>query len=175
MTAGGSTIDIGVDKRFEVQLEKLRQEMGLRIQNRGLEPSFVLELSQDGLAELKRRLDKLELKKVRKPHYLLNSSRWFISQLVRNPAQQRRRELFELSQGLAKDPVRVKKAKLQEECNELIISLGGVERRIQVVMCYEDSEDRVAMLEETKARMERALRQKQEEMAQLCQEGAGPA
>lgn len=154
-----------MQKMNEVQLEKLRQEMVLRMQNRGLEPSFVLELSQDGLAELKRRLDKLELKKVRKLHYPQNGLGWFISQLLRKPAQhrtpERARELRELSQGLAKDPVRVNKAKLEEECNELIGTLQCVKCRIQAVMCYEDSEDRIAMLEETKARMERDLRQKE--------------
>lgn len=151
----------------EVQLEKLRQEMALRISRRGLDPSFVLELSQEGLAELERRLDKLELEEVRNAQRPRNGLDWFISWLVRNPAQQKAHERRQLRQGLAKDPLRVKKARLEKECNELTIQLQCIKNQIETVMGYEDSQDQIAKLEDSRARIEKELRQKQEEMARL--------
>lgn len=167
-------------KQVEAQLEKLRreeaslrkrQEIALRLLRRGHDPNLVLELSQEGLAELERRLKKLELaEEAQRARRGLN---WFISSLLRNPAQQKACQLPLPCHGLDKDPLRlrrVRKASLEKECNELTIQLGWIKNQIQIVMGYEDSEDQITRLEDSKAQIEKELRQKQEELARLTRQ-----
>lgn len=160
---------------LQVQLEKLRreeaslrkrQEIALRVLRRGHDPDFILELSEEGLAELERRLDNLESEeeKLRVP------LRDWILQLLSKPGQRKTRQLPLLCDGLPKDPLlvgKVRKARLEKECNELTKQLGYVKNQIQIMMGYEDSHDQIARLEYSKARIEKELRQKQEEMARL--------
>lgn len=145
-----------------------RQDIASRILRRGHDPNFVLELGQEGLAELEMILVKLEEEEEaqRQRTGLVR----FILSLLRNPAQQKKHQLPLLCDGLAKDPLRVKKvriASLKKECNELTKRLAEIKNQIQIVMGYEDSQDQVARLEDSKARVEKELRQKQEEMAGL--------
>jgi len=126
-------------KQVEAQLEKLRseeaslrkrQEIALRVLRRGLDPNFVLELGEEGLAELERRLKELELaEEAQRASRGLN---WFISQLLRNP-RQKVRQLPLRCDGLVKDPLRVRKvrkASLEKECNELTIQVGWTKNQI---------------------------------------------
>ena len=154
-------------RREEASLRK-RQQIALRVLRRGRDPTFVFELSEEGLAKLEKRL--VELEEVRKARLRQQGLDWFIRQLLRKPAQQKKRELPLLCDDLPKDPARlrkVKKAKLEKECNDLTIQLGWIKNQIQVVMGYEDSEGQIVRLEDSVARIEKELRQKQEELARL--------
>lgn len=147
--------------------DKKRQEIALRLSRRGHNASFVSELSQESLAELERRLDKLESEEVRKAQRPRNGLLWFISQLVRNPEREKACELRLLIQDLAKDPLRARKTSLEKECNQLTVQLWKIDGQIQILMGYEDSEEQIARLEDSKARVEKELRQKQEDLARL--------
>ena len=71
---------------------------------------------------------------------------------------------------LPDDVVRVKKCKmkrLEEQCQELAQQICGINNQIKIIMSYENSEDRVANLEQIKSEVESELRKKQEELATL--------
>jgi hypothetical protein len=155
---------------LEVQLQRLRceesslrkrHEIALRILRRGYDPRIIFELSQEGLDELEKRLARLE-----EEERLQRTMRWFILSLVRK----RKRQLPLRFDGLSKDPLRVimvRTANLESELNELTIQLKQIENQTQIVMGYEDSEDQIARLDSSKARIEKELRRKQEELTRL--------
>jgi hypothetical protein len=162
----------GIDTRQEsgdgMYWDKKRQEIALRVLRRGHNPDFVSELSRDGLAELERRLKEVELaEETQRSQSKLD---WFISRLLRDPAKRREHRLPLRCDGLAKDPLRereARKATLERECNQLTIQLRKIDDQIQVVMRYEDSEEQVARLRDSKARVEKELTQKQADLARL--------
>jgi restriction endonuclease S subunit len=61
----------------------------------------------------------------------------------------------------------VRTANLESELNELTIQLKQIENQTQIVMGYEDSEDQIARLDSSKARIEKELRRRQEELTRL--------
>jgi len=149
-----------------------RHEIASQVLAKGYDPSFVLELNQEGLTELERRLDQLELEETKKKRRPRNLD-WFISQLVRNPGREKVREWRLLCHGLAKDPLRLRKVSLEKELNELTIGLKQTEIQMQTVMGYEDSEDQIARLKDSKARIEKKLSKTQEELVRLNREICG--
>jgi chromosome segregation ATPase len=160
--------------REETSLRK-RQEIALRVLSKGRDPTFVLELSQEGLVELERRI--VELEEAGKTQHRQQELNW-IWQLLRNPAQQKTHELPLVYDDLPKDPLRVRKVRkaiLEKECNELTIQIERINKQIQVVMRYENSEDQIARLNDSKAQIEEELRQKQEELAQLTRQISTPS
>ena len=161
-------------RREETSLRK-RQQIALRVSRRGRDPTFVFELSEEGVDELESRLDRLEVGENEMTR--LSRNNW-ISSLVSKPGRRKVRQLPLQYDDLPKDPARVrkvKKAELEKECNDLTIQLGWIKNRIQVEMSYEDSEDQIGRLEDGKVRIEKELRQKQEELARLTKETLDPS
>lgn len=144
----------------EASLRK-RHEIALRILRRGHDPKIVFELSRDGLDELEKRLARLEEEEQHQ-----RTMRWFISSLIRK----RRRQLPLRFNALPKDPFwvsMVRIANLERERDELTIELKQIENQIPIVMGYEDSDDQIARLDNSRTQIEKELRQKQEELTTL--------
>jgi len=144
-----------------------RQEIALRMLRRGYHPDIASELTQEGLTELERRLDKLELQEEKDTR--LSQNNW-ISWLVSKLGRRKTRHFPLRCDDLPKDQVRVTKLKietLEKQCRGLAAEFYTIKNQIKIVMSYSNSGDQLASLEDSKARIEKELRQKQEELTTL--------
>lgn len=131
---------------------------------RGYDPIIAYELTQEGVSELKKRLNEQELKE--KKFWLAN----WISMLVSKRGRRKIKQLSVLFNDLPKDPARVMKLKierLKKEWKKLTDVLGSIENQIELFMNCENSEDQLANLENIKAPIEEKLKQKLEEINRL--------
>lgn len=129
---------------------------------RGYDPTIAYELTQEGVSELKRRLNEQELKEK-------NFSRGvdFISMLF---GPRKKKQLPVLFNDLPKDPARVMKLeieRLKKERKKLTDRLGFIKNQIELFRNCENSEDQLANLENIKAAIEEKLKQKREEIDRL--------
>jgi len=149
--------------------EPERDEIASRILARGCDPTIAYELTQEGVSELKRRLNELEELEEEK-------FSWFnsIHNLLSKLGQRKKRQLPLLCNDLPKDPARVKELKiesLKKECKKLEGELGSIENQIELTRNRENSEDQLANLENFKAPIEEELKQKLEEINRLLNLG----
>lgn len=141
--------------------EPERAEIASRMLARGYDPTIAYELTQEGVSELKRRLNELELKEEN-----FFSRHNFISMLM----SRKKRQLPLLHNDLPKDPARVKELKiesLKEECIKLAGELVSIDNQIELTSNRENSEDQLANLENIKAPIEEEFNQKAEEFNRL--------
>ena len=144
-----------------------RQEIALRMLRRGYHPDIASELTQEGLTELERRLDKLELEEEKATR--LSQNNW-ISWLVSKSGRRKTRHFPLQYDDLPKDQVRVTKLKiemLEKQCRGLSAEFYEINNQINIVMGYRNSGKQLANLEDSNARIEKELRQKQEELTSL--------
>lgn len=150
--------------------EPKRGEIASRMVGRGYDPNIVYELTQEGLSELERRLDELKLLETK---FNRLSQRNWISWLVSPRGRKKTKELRLQYDDLPKDPARVKKMKierLKRASEKFADELALIENQIKSVMGYEDSGDQLANLEYSKARIEKELKQNQEEIDRLLKD-----
>jgi len=147
--------------------EPERDEIASRLLARGHDPTIAYELTQEGVSEANRMLDQQELIEGKFSWLRLHN---VISMLVSKLGQRKQKQLPLLLNGLPRDPARVKGLKierLKEEWGKLASSLSSILIKIKLAMNRENSEDQLANLENTKARIEEELKQKQEEINRL--------
>jgi len=147
--------------------EPKRSEIASRMMDRGYDPNVVCELTEEGLAKLDRRLNELELHEDEVS--TLSLYNW-VSMLVSKRGQRKTKQLPLQFNDLPKDPARVKKREIKEfkrDCENLAGELGSIKNQIEIIMGYEDSGDQLAKLADDKTRIEKKLKQKQEEIDRL--------
>ena len=140
--------------------EPERDGIASRMLARGYDPTIAYELTQEGVSELKRRLNEQELKEK-------NFSVDFISMVL---GRLKKKQLPVLFNDLPKDPARVMELnieRLKKEWKKLTDVLGSIENQIELFMNCENSEDQLANLENIKAPIEEKLKQKLEEINRL--------
>ena len=126
-------------------------------------PNKALETTDEGLMELERRLDAIELQE-EKDTKLAQAN--FIYILVSKPGRRNTRQLHLQYDDLPDDPLRVAERKiklLEKQCQELVYQILIIQNQIKIVMGYENSGDQVTNLEKDKSQVELELRQKQQE------------
>ena len=144
--------------------EPERDEIASRMLARGYDPTIAHELTQEGVTELKTRLNEQELKEEN-----FFSTHNFISMLMGRMGR-KKRQLSVLLNDLPKDPARVKELKierLKKERAKIAGNLCSIENQIELTRNRENSEDQLANLENTAASIEERLKQKQEEINRL--------
>ena len=137
---------------------------------RGHDPIDAFKLTQEGLSELERRLNELESQEEKfTTQSLHNWISWLVSPLGRKKTKRLRLQYDDLP----KDPERLKKIKiesLKRESEKLANKHTFIENQIKSAMGYEDSEDQLANLEYSRARIEKELKQNQEEINRLLKD-----
>ena len=137
--------------------EAERDEIASRMRKRGYNSDIVYKLTQEGLSELERRLDENESREKIKD----------MNDFIRRLFWKKKKQLPLKTDDLLRDPERVKKMKskrLERESEELAEACTFLENQIKSVMGYEDGDDQLANLNKDKARIEKKLKQNQEEI-----------
>jgi len=158
----------------EEESYRRRQQIVERLSKRGLDSYFVRELSEESVDQLERRLNILESKE--KVMTRLSQNNW-ISSLLSMPNKRKARQLPLQYDDLPKDPLRVMKLKierLEKQYIDFTLKLAQINKQIEVVMGYDDSDDRIAKLEEFKAPIETALLDVQEKLVRFAKVKSGP-
>lgn len=153
---------------------KRRRKIVERLSKRGLDSYFIGELSEESVDQLERRLNILESKE--EVMTRLSQNNW-ISSLLSKPSKRKARQLPLQYDDLPKDPLRVMKLKierLEKQYIDYTLKLAQINKQIEVVMGYDDSDDRIARLREFKAPIETVLLHVQEQLVHFTKAKSGP-